>query len=182
LDSFAPIPPEGGSFMHLMQEARRPTLAVGLMGLGGLLMVIGAILPFVTGSAGGPFEGESLGGLSTPDGKLYLGVGIALLVFAVLIWRVAVGTARLALGILTILAAGFMVYAGIVDISQVGDQPEVDIGIGLYVVLLGSIGGVVGGVLSLLAAREAASAVPPAPGGSMPPPPEPPSETPLADR
>jgi hypothetical protein len=167
--------------MHLMQEARRPTLPMGLIGLGGLLMVIGAILPFVTGSAGGPFEGESLGGLSTPDGKLYLGVGIALLVFAVLIWQVAAGTARLAFGILTILAAGFMVYAGIVDISQVGDQPEVDIGIGLYVVLAGSIVGVIGGVLSLTG-RGAASAAPPPPAASMTPPSEPPAEPPLADR
>lgn len=157
----------------------RPRWAVALTGLGGLLMVIGAILPFVTGSAGGPFAGQSLGGLDTPDGKLYLGVGIGLIVFAFLIWATRSPALRKILGVLVILASGFMVYAGIVDISDVQDQAEVDIGIGLYIVLMGSIIGVVGGVLSLIATRSSLEAPPPPAGPSMPPPPppEPPSES-----
>jgi hypothetical protein len=151
----------------------RPRWAVALTGLGGLLMVIGAILPFVTGSAGGPFEGQSLGGLDTPDGKLYLGVGIGLIVFAFLIWATRSPALRKILGVLVILASGFMVYAGIVDISDVRDQAEVDIGIGLYIVLVGSIIGVVGGVLSLITTRSTLEAPPPPAEASMPPPPPP---------
>lgn len=151
----------------------RPRWAVALTGLGGLLMVIGAILPFVTGSAGGPFEGQSLGGLDTPDGKLYLGVGIGLIVFAFLIWAARSPALRKILGVLVILASGFMVYAGIVDISDVRDQAEVDIGIGLYIVLVGSIIGVVGGVLSLIATRSTLEAPPPPAEASIPPPPPP---------
>jgi uncharacterized membrane protein YfcA len=156
----------------------RPRWAVALAGLGGLLMVIGAILPFVTGSAGGPFEGQSLGGLDTPDGKLYLGVGIGLIVFAFLIWAVRSPALRRILGVLVILASGFMIYAGIVDISDVRDQAEVDIGTGLYIVLMGSIIGVVGGVLSLISTGSAREAPPPPAEPSMAPPPipEPPSE------
>ena len=156
----------------------RPRWAVALTGLGGLLMVIGAILPFVTGSAGGPFEGQSLGGLDTPDGKLYLGVGIGLIVFAFLIWAARSPALRKILGVLVILASGFMIYAGIVDISDVRDQAEVDIGTGLYIVLVGSIVGVVGGVLSLMATRSTLEGPPPPTEPSMepPPPPEPPSE------
>lgn len=155
----------------------RPRWAVALTGLGGLLMVIGAILPFVTGSAGGPFEGQSLGGLDTPDGKLYLGVGIGLIVLAFLIWATRSPALRKILGVLVILASGFMIYAGVVDISDVQDQAEVDIGTGLYIVLIGSIIGVVGGVLSLIAARSTLEAPPPAePSMPPPPPPEPPSE------
>lgn len=156
----------------------RPRWPVALSGLGGLLMVIGAILPFVTGSAGGPFEGQSLGGLDTPDGKLYLGVGIGLIVFAFLIWATRSPSLRKILGVLVILASGFMIYAGIVDISDVQDQAEVEIGTGLYIVLIGSIIGVVGGVLSLIATRSTLEAPPPSAEPSMPPPPprEPPSE------
>jgi uncharacterized membrane protein YfcA len=101
-----------------------------------------------------------------------------LIVFAFLIWATRSPALRKILGVLVILASGFMVYAGIVDISDVRDQAEVDIGTGLYIVLIGSIIGVVGGVLSLIATRSSLEAPPPPAGPSMPPPPppEPPSE------
>jgi hypothetical protein len=163
--------------MQQMGISGRPRWAVALTSLGGLLMVIGAILPFVTGSAGGPFEGQSLGGLDTPDGKLYLGVGIGLVVLAVLMWAGRSPALKKILGVLAILASGFMVYAGIVDISDVRDQAEVDIGTGLYVVLIASIIGVAGGVLSLISTESAREAPPPPVEPSTPPPiTEPPSE------
>lgn len=154
----------------------RPTFGVALAGFGGLLMVIGSILPFLAGSAGGPFDGQTSSGLRFPRGKVDLGVGIGLVLIAVLIraLRLTLFGTRI-LGVVAVVGAAIIVYWSVRDVSDVSKLPEVDVGTGLYVVLVGGILGVVGGVLSLIA-RETTS-----PGGSVPdafPPAPPPSEPP----
>lgn len=169
----------------------RSRLAIALTGLAGLLLVIGAILPFLKGSAGGPFEGQTSSGLRYFDGKVDLGVGVALMLCALVLWAVRSMSLNLTLwtarpisinlrrvpGMITFVLSAFIVYASIVDIADIADLPQVDIGVGLYVILVGSIIGVVGGVLSLMDKGLAPAARrPPAESSTPPPDPETPSE------
>lgn len=145
-----------------VSRARGPSArtAGGLALAGGLLMILGAVLEFAS------FEGfglsESVGGLETDDGKLFLGVGVAILVFGAVIWGVQSVLARRVLGIVGVLVSAFMVFAAIVDITGLGDeipdefvdQITVSAGIGLYVVLIGSVLALIGSGLAIFVPRE----------------------------
>lgn len=153
--------------------------AVGLIGLGGLLVVVGSILPFVAGSAGGPFEGQTSSGLRYADGKFDLGVGIGLMVIAVLIrgLRLTLFGTRI-LSVIATVAAAIILYATIVDVADVAELPEVDVGLGLYSVMVGSAFALIGGVLGLIARGKAAPthSGDGEPSMPAPPPPEQPPE------
>lgn len=157
----------------------RPMFGVALTGLGGLLMVIGSILPFIAGSSGGPFEGQTSSGLRFPRGKVDLGVGIALLLVAFLIRakRLTLFSARI-LAIVAVVSSAIVLYWSIRDVSDVAKLPEVDPGTGLYLVLVGGILGLVGGVFNLIA-RQPISFPSPIPEERLmaPPPPEQPPES-----
>jgi hypothetical protein len=157
----------------------RLTSGVALIGLGGLLMVIGSILPFIAGSAGGPFEGQTSSGLRFPRGRVDLGVGIALVLIAVLIraLRLTLFSARI-LSIVAVVGSAIIVYWSVRDVSDLTKLPEVDVGAGLYVVLAGGVIGLAGGMLSLFAREQTPFAGPERKDSSMPAPPtpEPPSE------
>jgi hypothetical protein len=159
-----------------MQRSRSApsTWAVGIIGLGGVLMIVGSILPFVVGSAGGPFEGQTSSGIRYADGKFDLGVGVGLVVIAALLWalRLTLFGARI-LAAVAIVGAAIILYATIVDVSDVGKLPEVEIGIGLYVVLAGSIAGLIGGVVSFIGRGRAAPSGPDSGGPPLPAPPTP---------
>lgn len=180
-------------------DVRRPTAGAALMVLGGLLMAIGALLPFAKVEAGElPIPAQTVGGLDTPDGKLFLGVGIGLVILGGLIWVAKSRAPRMVAAVLAIAAAGFMLYAAVVDITGIEaesldaiaeagaaqtpgvsveqvraalDQFNVSIntGIGLYIVLGGAAIAVVGGILSLIA-KQPEPMLP-----AAPPPPAPPS-------
>lgn len=131
--------------------------AAMLLGIGGLLMAVGSLLEFAS------VPGQSLSGLDTDDGKLYLGTGIVLAIFAGVIWSVAASMTRRVIGVLATLASLFMLYAAIIDVT---DIPEgVSVGIGLYIVLVGTILASVGSIWSLAAKSDA--------GAPMAPPPPP---------
>ncbi|HZA27215.1 MAG TPA: hypothetical protein VE915_06155 [Actinomycetota bacterium] len=185
-------------------EVKRPTVAAGLTALGGLVMAIGALLPFAKVESGDlPIPAQTVGGLDTPDGKLFLGVGIGLIVLGALIWMARSRAPRMIAAVLAIVAAGFMLYAAVVDITGIEDESldaiaeagaaqtpgvsveqvraaldqfnvSINTGIGLYTVLAGAAIGVIGGLLSLLAKRP--EPVLPA----APPPPPPPPTMPTA--
>jgi hypothetical protein len=180
-------------------DVRRPTAGAALMVLGGLLMAIGALLPFAKVEAGElPIPAQTVGGLDTPDGKLSLGVGIGLVILGGLIWVAKSRAPRMVAAVLAIAAAGFMLYAAVVDITGIEaesldaiaeagaaqtpgvsveqvraalDQFNVSIstGIGLYIVLGGAAIAVIGGILSLIA-KQPEPMLP-----AAPPPPAPPS-------
>jgi hypothetical protein len=185
--------------MNGTTEVRRPSAAAAMTILGGLLMAIGALLPFAKVEAGDlPIASQTVGGLDTADGKLFLGVGIALVVLGAFLWVGRARGLRMTAAVLTILAAGFMLYAAIVDITGIEDESldaiaeagaaqtpgisvdqvrealdqfnvSVSTGIGLYIVLIGSAIAVIGGVLALLAKRPE-PVMPPAPPPPGPPP------------
>lgn len=154
----------------------RPTWAAGLIGLGGLLVVIGSILPFVAGSAGGPFEGQTSSGLRYADGKFDLGVGIGLVVIAVLIQglRLTLFGTRI-LSIIATVAAAIVLYATIIDVSDVAELPQVEVGLGLWFVMIGSTVALVGGVVGLIGRGRAGSV---RPEGAQPMPPPSPEQPP----
>src|SRR5919106_5652882 len=182
-------------------DVRRPTAGAALMVLGGLLMAIGALLPFAKVEAGElPIPAQTVGGLDTPDGKLFLGVGIGLVILGGLIWVAKSRAPRMVAAGLAIAAAGFMLYAAVVDITGIEDESldaiaeagaaqtpgvsveqvraaldqfnvSINTGVGLYTVLAGAAIGVIGGVLSLLAKRPE----PVLPAAPPPPPPPPPT-------
>lgn len=180
-------------------DVKRPTAGAALMVLGGLLMAIGALLPFAKVEAGElPIPAQTVGGLDTPDGKLFLGVGIGLVILGGLIWVTKSRPPRMVAAVLAIAAAGFMLYAAVVDITGIEaesldaiaeagaaqtpgvsveqvraalDQFNVSIntGIGLYIVLGGAAIALLGGILSLIA-KQPEPMLP-----AAPPPPAPPS-------
>ena len=182
-------------------EMKRPTAAAAIMVVGGVAMALGAVLTFAKLDVGQlPIDARSIGGLDTPDGKLFLGVGIALVVLGGLMWIATSAALRRVAAVLAILGAAFMLYAAIVDITGIEDEsldaiaeagaattPGVTVeqvraaleqfnvsikpGIGLYIVLAGAALGVIGGVLALLAKRpEPALPAAPPPPGPPPPP------------
>jgi hypothetical protein len=138
------------------------------------MVVIGSILPFVAGSAGGPFEGQTSSGLRYADGKFDLGVGVGLLLIAVLIrgLRLTLFGTRI-LSVIATVAAAIILYATVVDVSDVAKLPEVDVGLGLYLVMVGSAVALVGGALGLIGRGQAASMSSDAGVPSIPAPPPP---------
>lgn len=182
-------------------EMKRPTVAAAIMVVGGVAMALGAVLTFAKVDVGQlPIDARSIGGLDTPDGKLFLGVGIALVVLGGLMWIATSAALRRVAAVLAILGSAFMLYAAIIDITGIEDESldaiaeagaattpgvsveqvraaleqfnvSIDPGIGLYIVLGGAALGVIGGVLGLLAKRpEPMLPAAPPPPGPPPPP------------
>lgn len=182
-------------------EMKRPTVAAAIMVLGGVAMALGAVLTFAKLDVGQlPIDARSIGGLDTSDGKLFLGVGIALVVLGGLMWIATSAALRRVAAVLAILGSAFMLYAAIIDITGIEDESldaiaeagaattpgvsveqvraaleqfnvSIDPGIGLYIVLGGAALGVIGGVLGLLAKRpEPMLPAAPPPPGPPPPP------------
>jgi hypothetical protein len=192
-------------------DSKRSSAGAALIVLGGLLMAIGAFLPFAKVEAGElPIPAQTVGGLDTPDGKLFLIVGIGLVIIGAWMWvsgsyggfrglgSVVLRRITVILAIVAIVAAGFMLYAAVVDITGIEaesldaiaeagaaqtpgvsveqvraalDQFNVSIntGIGLYIVLGGAAIALIGGILSLIA-KQPEPMLP-----AAPPPPAPPS-------
>jgi hypothetical protein len=159
---------------------------------GGILMILGTLLPFLSVSAGASgLPTESVSGLDTPDGKLFLGVGVAIAVFGLVILLTR-GVVPKFMGVLAVLAGGFMLVAGIIDLAGLGDEGlrslaeaaaeetpgvtaeqilqilrqvgvSVNAGIGLYVVLVGSAIAVIGGLWAIFTRTTVAVPAAPAP-------------------
>jgi len=162
---------------------------------GGILMILGTLLPFLSVSAGASgLPTESVSGLDTPDGKLFLGVGVAIAVFGLVILLTR-GAIPKIMGVLAVLAGGFMLVAGIIDLTGLGEEGlrsladtaaeetpgvtsdqilqilrqvgvSVNAGIGLYVVLVGSLISLIGGLWAIFS--RTAVLPPPAPTPPVP--------------
>lgn len=182
---------------------KRPSLAAAIAILGGVTMAMGALLPFAKYDFAALAPSRSIGGLETLDGKLFLGVGIFLVVVGGFMWLATSKSLSRAAAFLAILAAGYMLIAAVVDIVGLAEEllddaavdlaaanpglsverirtaleqfnVSIDTGIGLYIVLGGAALGVIGGVLGLLAKRpKPVLPAAPPPPGPPPPPIEP---------
>lgn len=138
--------------------------AAGIMGVGGLLVAVGTFLPLASAF------GTSISYFETPDGKLVLGIGVALVIFAV---GLGVSTSRglsIAMGVLGLIAGALGVVSIVIDWQSLGDA-GLSAGVGVYVTLLGSVVGVVGAVMAFRAPKPEAV-------GTPPPPPPPSTEAP----
>lgn len=137
--------------------------SAGVMGLGGVIVAVGTFLPIATAGS------DSLSYFDTPDGKLVLGIGGAMVVFALVL---AFSTSRglsITMGVLGLLAALLAGASVVIDWQSLGDLTGVSAGIGIYVALLGALVGLVGSIMAFRAPRPA-----PAAGTAPPPPPPPP--------
>lgn len=161
---------------------------------GGILMVLGTFLAFVRVTTSFPgVPTQSVSGLDTDDGKLFLGFGIGIAVIGLIILLTR-GVLPRVLGVLAVLAGGFMGVAGIIDLTSFGDEALREVaaaaaaetpgataeqvfqlfqqlgvslspGIGLYIVLGGAFIAVIGGLWAILTRTSAAvPAAPPPPG------------------
>lgn len=167
-------------------EVRRPTPAAWITQIGGAAVAVGAFLSFAHVDFGQlAIPSRSVAGIDRSHGKAFLAVGVGLLIAGVLMWAARSVNLRRVVSALAIVGGAIMVYVAILDIAGIEDEglasaagvvaaqiPEVsaeqarealeqfdvsiDRGIGLYVVLVGSALGIVGGLLGLLAKRPRA--------------------------
>jgi len=139
--------------------------AAAVMGVGGVVTAVGTFLELASGLFG------SVAYFDTTDGKLVLGLGVAIAVFALVL---AVSSSRglnITMGVLGLLAALLVVVSVVIDWQSLGDAGA-SAGIAVYATLLGGILGLVGAIMAFRAPGAAAATAPP------PPPPPPPSDTP----
>jgi hypothetical protein len=156
---------------------------------GGILMILGTLLPFATVSAEGVpgFTTESASGLDFPRGGMFLGFGVGIAVVGLVMLLTKEVVPKI-LGVLAVLAGGSMLVAGIMQLTGLeqsiaeaaaevnpgvtADQVlqalrqvgvSVNAGIGLYVVLAGSLISAAGGVWAIVTRTTATPPAPPAP-------------------
>jgi hypothetical protein len=174
----------------------------------GVVMVLGTLLPFQRVSANIPdVPSESFSALDLSDGPLYLALGGVIAAFGLVILLVGRGALPRVLGGLAAVAGAVALVAGIIDLMGTGEEglqviadavagrtPGVDsgqvlqflrerdvsvtAGIGLFVILAGSLVALTGGVWAALT-RRATVVVPPA--LAPPSPGEPPDEPPATE-
>jgi len=160
-----------------------------VMAIGGLAMIVGPLLTFLTADT--PQGSQSFSGIATEidgDGWFFLGSGVGLVLFGILVATVRSLPLSRILGVVGLLAAGFMTYVGIVDVMDIASledeiPPEVagqfsfSVGIGLYVAIAGAIVGLIGSGMALFAKGEVSrmAAPPPPPPATTPTPPPPPA-------
>ncbi|HEV8682814.1 MAG TPA: hypothetical protein VGS09_08590 [Actinomycetota bacterium] len=160
---------------------------------GGIVMILGALLPFVRVTTSIPgVPAENFSGLDTDDGKVLvaIGIGVAVVGVVVLLTR---GVIPKVMGVLGVVAGGLVVLRGIVLLTSFGEEALREVadaaaaeapgvtadqllqlfqqfgvtlhpGIGLYVGLAGGVIAALGGVWAILTRTAAAPPPPPAPG------------------
>jgi hypothetical protein len=158
---------------------------------GGVVMILGTVLPFqriATNIPGVP--AESFSALDLSEGPLYLGLGGTVAAFGLVI-LLGRGALPRALGALAILGGAIALVAGVIDVMGTGEeglriladavahstrrvsaeqvltilrQRDVSVtpGIGLFVILAGSLVAVMGGVWAAVT-RTPVAVAPPAP-------------------
>jgi hypothetical protein len=123
-----------------------------LAAVGGLLVGVGSFLPWATITS--PFIGDLTVAGTAADGKITLVIGVAILIVAAL--RLLRPSTPALVQRLTILFGLIVVAVGIMDVinvssvsTEVGGQDvaTVSVGFGLWVVILGGLLAIVGGIV-----------------------------------
>jgi hypothetical protein len=128
--------------------------------VGGLMIILGVVLPWMSDSLG-----NSISGLSAGVNSL----GIVILLFGVLgLAMVASGERGLAIGAMVFAILALLLYLlliGVAGLVATGLGAGITTGYGLYVGFIGSIVLIVGAVMAMSAAKKAVAApvAPPAP-------------------
>ncbi len=144
--------------------------------VGAILLFLGPALTFVTLKADASLgvASESETGYGTGDSSSYVLAGILIAVALVVTALSKSAGLRKGMAVLAIIGGAFALFAGIVDISGNADIPaeldglvEISSGIGTYVVTLGAVIALIGGVL-LLKGGSGATAAPAAPPAAPP--------------
>jgi len=158
---YAP-PPGYGTYPQVAAKPPRPAVPIGawLLVAGGALMIIGSVLNWYS------LGGEKFNGFTealNSDGEMQSNDGPVFTFLAVL--SIGFGIAQLAakrvlaVAILAVIFATFGMLAAIVDVGDLGDLEDLwgqayEGGSGLYVVLLGSIVALAGGIVTLAKRRR----------------------------
>jgi hypothetical protein len=171
-------------------RSKLPLLTV----LGGAITVAGSVMPFAKFSfeGFGVSQAETVSGLDTDDGKIYLAFGIGLIVLGLISWTVSSVGARRAIAVLAVLASLFLLVGAFIDIQDIESQAGLDdalaeqgggsieelealgltfdtsTGLGLYAVAVGGLVGLIGAIASVIS-RGQRTAVVVAPGAVAPP-------------
>jgi hypothetical protein len=144
------------------KKGMNPFYLVGL--LGGLALAISAFLPWATAKVGrlemsitgmGNVSGTGIGSSNegVRDGIFALGLGILVVVLAVLGLLLSSRGFAIALLVFGLLSSAFMVYE-LTDINQDMSSVAGSAGFGVYMGLAGALVIVVGGVVPLLVKRK----------------------------
>lgn len=161
-------------------ENRNPAL---ITIISGLLLAVGSFLTWVTVEASVPAanfsQKISAGGTEVDDGWITLVCGVVAIVAGVMFMQ-KMAKPRVA-SILALIAAAIALVVGLIDFSDASSQVDVpaavtaaggsveaSVGIGLYIVLLGGLGALIGGIM-LLRASRGATATTTTPPASAPP-------------
>ena len=134
--------------------------------VGGILAIVGTFMAFATVS--GPGGSISVTGKEADEASNYLLAGGLAILCAILLWVMCGGTGRKVVAIIALVGVGFFgLYGAIADITSINDLApagvEASAGIGLYVVLIGSLLTVVGAVMSLKGGKASEPTAPAAP-------------------
>ena len=182
--------------MHLAEARSFGAVRAGFVTMaGGVVMILGTLLPFQRISTSIPeVPTESFSALDLSEGPLYLGLGGLIAAFGLVIF-LGRGALPRALGALAALAGGIALVAGIMDVMSMGEgglrliadavagrtsgvssdrvlrflrQRDVSVtaGVGLFVLIAGSLVAVIGGVWAALTPSAATVRLP-----APPPPP-----------
>ena len=143
----------GRTLTRVDRRVARASMAAPAILIGALVVIVGTFLDWASGTVidatGTQSETVDLSGLNVPDGRIVMGIGLALLVMAALMWankRVGSWFDADLLGVtLSTIAIGTIV-AFLVDVGDTGRSVE----IGAYVSLAGLVIAFIGGLAALL--------------------------------
>jgi len=146
--------------MAIQPKGPRPAVTVGaaLLVAGGALMIVGSLLSWFT------LDGDSINGFSkdsdgTNDGPVFAVLGGLAIIFGF----VQLASKKvLALGIIAIVTSAIGLLAGFADLGDVNDVVDigeafgvdVNVGPGLYVVILGSVVAIAGAIATVAKRRS----------------------------
>jgi hypothetical protein len=136
-------------------HGRRST-AAPMIGFGGLVLIIGSMLPWASNAAAGSASriNESISGSSLSDGRIAMGLGFAMLVIALVMFttrRVGSWFDADLLGLALATIAGVVTIATWTALnSNAGDAVTRSADTGLYVALAGSVIGFAGALAGLM--------------------------------
>lgn len=105
-------------------------------------------------------DGESITVWDAEEGAPYVIAAVTAIVAGGLLWFMSGATGRKVISIIALLIIGFFgLYAGIVDSSEIGDL-GLDVGMGLWLMIAGSVVAVIGSVMALTGKGSGAGTAP----------------------